>query len=82
MGSFRYEGVCPEGTYDLVLKPLHLFWIFQGSCRGSPGFEKYLPSLRQGGSFVIEVMGKEVMAKDFEPITASKTERRTICPGS
>jgi len=61
-------------SYDLVLNLYTSFGYFKDPAEDLLVLKNISQSLRQGGSFVIEVMGKEVMAKDFEPITASKTE--------
>ena len=63
-----------QESYDLVLNLYTSFGYFKDPAEDLLVLKNIAQCLRPGGSFVIEVMGKEVMAKDFEPITASKTE--------
>jgi SAM-dependent methyltransferase len=61
-----------QESYDLVLNLYTSFGYFKDPAEDLLVLKNIAQSLRPGGSFVIEVMGKEVMAKDFEPISASK----------
>jgi len=61
-------------SFDLVLNLYTSFGYFKDPAEDLLVLKNIAQSLRPGGSFVIEVMGKEVVAKDFEPITASKIE--------
>lgn len=62
-----------QDAYDLVLNLYTSFGYFRDPAEDLRVLKNIAQSLRPGGSMVIEVMGKEVMAKDFEPMTASKT---------
>ncbi len=63
-----------QESYDLILNLYTSFGYFKDPTEDLLVLKNMAQSLRSGGSFVIEVMGKEVLAKDFEEITASKTE--------
>ena len=63
-----------QEAYDLVLNLYTSFGYFKDPAEDLLVLKNIAQSLRSGGSFVIEVMGKEVIAKDFEEIIASKTE--------
>jgi SAM-dependent methyltransferase len=63
-----------QESYDLVLNLYTSFGYFQDPAEDLLVLKNIALSLRPGGSFVIEVMGKEVLARDFEQMTASKTE--------
>lgn len=62
-----------DEAYDLVLNLYTSFGYFRDPAEDIRVLKNIARSLRPGGSVVIEVMGKEVLAKDFEPMTASKT---------
>lgn len=61
-------------SYDLVLNLYTSFGYFQDPAEDLLVLNNINKCLKAGGSFVIEVMGKEVLAKDFEEILATKTE--------
>ncbi len=67
------EFVRPD-SYDLVLNLYTSFGYFRDPGEDLVVLKNMAQCLKPGGSFVIELMGKEVMAKDFEPMTASKTD--------
>lgn len=67
------EFVRPE-SYDLILNLYTSFGYFRDPAEDLLVLKNMAQCLKPGGSFVIEVMGKEVMAKDFKPMTASKTD--------
>jgi len=61
-------------SYDLVLNLYTSFGYFKDPAEDLLVLKNISRSLRSGGSFVIEVMGKEVIAKDFEEFLTTKTE--------
>lgn len=63
-----------QESYDLILNLYTSFGYFKDPAEDLQVLKNISQSLRPGGSFVIEVMGKEVIAKDFEEILTSKTD--------
>jgi SAM-dependent methyltransferase len=63
-----------QESYDLILNLYTSFGYFKDPAEDLLVLKNIAQCLRPGGSFVIEVMGKEVIAKDFEEILTTKTE--------
>lgn len=63
-----------QESYDLVLNLYTSFGYFQDPAEDLRVLKNIALSLRPGGSVVIEVMGKEVLARNFEEIVTYKTE--------
>lgn len=63
-----------QESYDLILNLYTSFGYFKDPEEDLLVLKNIAQSLRRGGSFVIEMMGKEVIAKDFEEILTTKTE--------
>ena len=62
------------GSYDLVLNMFTSFGYFQDHSDNMKVLENINESLRQGGKFVMEIMGKETLASIFHPVTDSETD--------
>ncbi|MCK5115212.1 MAG: class I SAM-dependent methyltransferase [Candidatus Aegiribacteria sp.] len=63
-----------SGSYDLILNMFTSFGYFQDHSDNMRVLENINGSLRQGGKFVIEIMGKETLASIFHPVTDCETE--------
>ncbi len=61
-------------SYDLVMNMFTSFGYFQDHSDNMIVLENVNESLRQGGKFVIEVMGKETLASIFQPVTDTETD--------
>ena len=58
------------GAFDLVLSMFTSFGYFDNKGEDLGVLKNILASLRSGGACVIEVMGKEVLARIFQPTTS------------
>jgi SAM-dependent methyltransferase len=59
-----------EGEFDLVVCMLSSFGYFEDDADNRRVLENVCRSLRPGGCFVLDVIGKEVLAKMFQPTAA------------
>ena len=69
MRSFRRSG-----SYDLVLNMFTSFGYFQDHADNMKVLENVKESLRHGGKFVMEIMGKETLASIFHSVTDEETD--------
>ncbi len=63
-----------SGFYDLVMNMFTSFGYFQNHSDNMIVLANVNKSLRQGGKFVIEMMGKETLASIFHPVTDEETD--------
>ena len=61
--------VRPE-TYDLALSMFTSFGYFENRGEDEKVLSNVFQSLRSGGAFLLEMMGKEILAKIFQPSSA------------
>ena len=66
------------GSYDLVLNMFTSFGYFQDHSDNMRVLENINESLRQGGKFVLEIMGKETLASIFHPVTDEETDEGVL----
>ncbi len=69
MRSFRRSA-----SYDLALNMFTSFGYFRDHSDNMKVLENVNESLRQGGKFVMEIMGKETLASIFNPATIEETD--------
>lgn len=67
------EFVRPE-SYDLALSLFTSFGFFEDDADNRRVLEHICQSLRPGGSLVLDVLGKEVLARKFVAVDAQETE--------
>ncbi len=67
------EFVRPD-AFDLILNLYTSFGYFEDPADERCVLNNIHTSLRPGGSFIIEVMGKEILARDFEPVLTSQID--------
>ena len=65
---------CRPVSFDLVLNMFTSFGYFQDHSDNMKVLENVNESLRPGGKFVIEIMGKECLASIFHPVTDEETD--------
>ncbi|MCK4807119.1 MAG: methyltransferase domain-containing protein [Candidatus Aegiribacteria sp.] len=68
------RGFLRPGSYDLVLNMFTSFGYFQNHSDNMKVLANVNESLRQGGKFVMEIMGKETLASIFHPVTDVETD--------
>ena len=56
-----------DGTFDLVVSLLTSFGYFRDAADDRRALENMYASLKPGGALVVELMGKEVLARIFRP---------------
>jgi SAM-dependent methyltransferase len=59
-------------TYDLAVSLFTSFGFFEDPAENARGLTNVWTSLRSRGSFVIDVAGKEVIARKFQPVAVSE----------
>ena len=57
---------CVPNNFDIIVNMFGSFGYFENSDDDRKVLENMVTSLRTGGQFLIETMGKEIMARDFQ----------------